>query len=164
MDIPTMDTTTMLFIFAAVVALAIIIYCVMDRYGKGDKGGEGQKELRIYAQEPWFSEIRAGRKIVEARVGGPDFYMKHIGSPAIVMVPGGESHPTHIAAVRHYPDLDTFLEKEDVKKYAPHLKTKGEAKAAYLATKDRSGTSIFGADRIAEKGGVTAIELGAPKK
>jgi len=126
--------------------------------------GEGQRELRIYAQEPWFSEIKAGRKIVEARVGGPDFYNKNIGSPAVVMVPGGDSHPTQITAVRHYPDLENFLEKEDLKKYAPHLKTKGEAKAAYLATKDKSGVSIYGPDRIKEKGGIVAVELAAPKK
>jgi ASC-1-like (ASCH) protein len=165
-----MESSTMLYLFVAIIVLVVIGYGLYSYYGSHHPAGkvaafEGsrQRELRIYAQEPWFKEIQSGRKIVEARVSGPEYYQKNIGNPAVVMVPGGESHKTHIIAVRHYPDLDAFLEKEDLKKYAPHLKTRGEAKAAYLATKDRAGTSIFGAERVAEKGGITAVELGAPK-
>ena len=182
-----MDNTTLFIVFLAVVLLGIILWKKFGNKMGGFSGGwsgvnssnhhsknyddyEGayaggrQRELRIFAQEPWFSEMKAGRKIVEARVGDPGFYEKNVGKPAIVKTPGGGDHPVVIKAVRHHADLDSYLEKEDLKKYAPQVKTKSEAKSAYLALKDKAGNQIFEPSRVKEKGGITAIELGPHHK
>ncbi len=168
----------MLLIFLAVLVVGILLWKFMgSKHGgffggfaggcgedySGSYSGGRQREPRIFAQEPWFSEMKAGRKVVEARVGSPGFYEQHVGKPAIVKTPGGGDHKVVIKAVRHHADLDAYLEKEDLKKYAPHVKTKAEAKSAYLALKDKAGNQIFEPSRVKEKGGITAIELSPHK-
>lgn len=160
----------LLILFVAIVIYALMRFTPIGRVGTMAAAGiskiftGGRGVYRIFTQEPWITEIAAGRKKVEARVGPPDFYKGLIGQKIKLVAFGGEKNDkkkviAEVTAVRHYKDLAEYLKAETWQKVAPHVKSEQEAVKAYLEIKDKSGNEVYGAERVKEKGGITAIEF-----
>lgn len=156
-----MDFLTQLLIFVVIIAIAVLLFRyfapgAVHLFSGGFSGGA--QTMRIFTQEPWYTEIAEGRKKVEARVGDAEKYKPLIGKTVQIVSPG-KKVKVIVEGVRHYADLDSYLAKEGWKKVAPHVKTEADAKAAYLSIKDKSGQSIYAPERVKEKGGIVALEI-----
>lgn len=154
-----MDGWTLLLGLILVIAAALLLAKFRAPLMHLLKSGGGQRRLSIITQEPWFGEIKAGRKTVEARVGPPTLYEDNIGEMVDVVVPKGEKLIAKITAVRHYATLDEYISAETVKKIAPHTASAAAAATAYLAIKNKAGDTVYDPARVTAKGGITAIEL-----
>lgn len=120
--------------------------------------GSGQK-FTLFTQEPWFSDIKSGKKKIEVRLGGPDKFQDIKGKKIQISAGKGKKVNAIVKDVRHYEDLDTYIKKEGWKAIAPHVKSADEAKAAYLSMRTTSDKPIFTVENIAEKKGLVAIEF-----
>jgi ASC-1-like (ASCH) protein len=80
-------------------------------------------------QEPYFSDIQAGRKTVEGRRGALNKFKKYIGK--IVYFLNEDASQVRITDVTCYPDLYMFLVEVGYKKAIPDAKNIWEAVAVY---------------------------------
>lgn len=136
--------------------LAIILILIMV-YSRISGGGE--RQLTVFTQEPWFSCIKDGRKKVEARVGRPNNYSKHIGENIIIKTQTDKVN-VKLVDVKHYHDLNEYIDKEGWKNVAPFASSREETVEAYLNIKGKDGIQVYDNDRVIEKGGVVALHIG----
>lgn len=106
-------------------------------------------ELRV--KNPWFQEIKMGRKIIEGRAGTLEKFAKVVGCP-IVFSCGDETLSVRAVRVKHYKTVREYLESEGWEKAAPHLQSLEQALSAY--------SEIYSESVISQRGGIVAIELG----
>ena len=103
-------------------------------------------------RDPWLGLIADGRKTVEGRAG-PESKSRHLVGGRLTFFNDGGLVPevaTEVVAVRHYPDLYTYLDQEQ-RQAAPQFVSRDDAARAYHE---------FYPDRlIAERGGICAIEF-----
>ena len=114
-------------------------------------------------QQPWYDLIAAGtadgmRKTVEGRTGPPGKFDRHVGGRLVIRGPAGELTVT-LAAVRHYPDLDSYIAGEGWAKIAPQTGSDKAARAAYLGVSIGNGLLVFSPRRVELRGGINALEL-----
>lgn len=114
--------------------------------------------LRIHVQEPWFSEIAAGRKSVEGKIGPLSKFQHLVGSRVAFHCEGRQVLAT-IVAVRHYDSLDEYLASEGWASTAPHTGSLPAANEAYLAVRRDDGVRVFAPDRVRGSGGLNALAL-----
>ena len=117
---------------------------------------------QILVQDPWFTEIKEGRKTVEGR-GGYDGEFDDVIEGKIRLVgPNDETLDVIVKAVRHYVDLVEYIDSEGYEKIAPHTNSNDETYAAYhdvvIETKDKI-IRVFSISRVREWGGINAIEI-----
>lgn len=112
----------------------------------------------LHVQEPWLTEIAEGRKDVEGRTGGPGKFAGWAGK-GVRIHNGRYAVMRSVAAVRHYPDLASYLEAEGWERVAPHAGSAAGAARAYRAVALEDGTKVFSDERVAARGGIWAIEL-----
>lgn len=153
----------LVFVILVVIYLAISKTSMRSSIGALFGGSEslidGGGKFGLYVQEPWFAEIAAGRKTVEARMGGGDKFQDLIGKKIAILGGPGKKIATVVTAVRHYADLDAYLKGEGWKVVAPHAGSEKAAKEAYLTLKNKAGDLIFAPASVKEKGGIVAIEF-----
>lgn len=118
----------------------------------------GGSMMTIFTQEPWFTEIKEGRKSVEARVG-PSGRFEDLVGKKIKIKAGKDKVKAMVTGVRHYDNLSDYVKKEGYKKVAPHTKSDADAVKKYLEIKNKAGEVIFNDDIVKEKGGIIAIEF-----
>jgi len=132
-----------------IIFLVVIIIILLLRYSW--KGGfDSQKKLELYIREPWFSEIVAGRKNIEGRAGHESKFKSWIDMKVIFKNPKNHEFITvKITKVNHYKDLYEYLDNEDNKIVAPHLKLRKDIINAYH--------EFYSDLSIKEKGGMNAL-------
>ena len=124
-------------------------------------------------QEPWFGLIAAGDKSVEGRPCPKERWENKIGQKVWVVRDGPETAAkvlVVLVAVRWYPNLEEYLAAEWMRT-APQAKTLGDAQRIYLKImmisrgEKRDGApeghevQVFGPERVALRGGITALEI-----
>lgn len=126
-------------------------------------------EIMSPVQGEWFDEIVAGRKDVEGRASPKGKYDKYIGR--VVQLSGATPNPdgrlptilVMITAVRHYPDLDSYIVGEGWKRIAPHMGSNEKTREAYLSIMMPDGKGgeqqVFSPERVAGRGGINGVEL-----
>lgn len=141
------------------------------------EGGAPAPPLELTVQQRWFDLIAPGpgkRKTVEGRPCPPARWMDKVGQHLVLKTsPKGVLRlPVHstITAVRWYPNVEKYLEKEWAQA-APHTGSLDEAREAYdaimMVSRDpkRDGApkgttvGVFSPKRVALRGGITAIEF-----
>ena len=121
----------------------------------------------LHVQEPWFTEIAAGRKTVEGRVGPQGKFDNMIGGQITLSSSDNRELKARLVGVRHYPDLKSYLEAEGWEKTAPHTGSFAAAMAAYEAVEMHCFTDemtqktvkVFAPERVAARGGINAVQL-----
>ena len=117
-------------------------------------------------QEPWFSMIPK-EKTVEGRAAPVERYSYIVGRELIILCKEDPERMVTvvITAVRHYPTLDKYLEKE-WEKAAPQAASFDEAKKMYLdiwkpcsPVPTSRKIQVFSPERVEERGGMCAIEF-----
>lgn len=89
------------------------------------------RKHNLHCQNPWFSFIRDGKKIVEGRKNLPKFRLWQPGDHVIFQC-GSEQFLTKIIAMRRYNDLLDYLNTEGVENVLPGVKSLKEAMDIYL--------------------------------
>lgn len=118
----------------------------------------GKEMMVLFTQDPWFTEIKDGRKTVEARIGPADKFTDLVGKTVKVKM-GKEKLKVKVNDIRHYDSLSEYVKKEGYKKVAPHTKSDADAIKKYLELKNKAGDVIYSEEAIKEKGGIIAIEF-----
>lgn len=119
--------------------------------------------LVIEVQEPWFTLIADGRKTVEGRTGPPGKYTA--GTIVELLGPAGARLVADVVAVRHHPDLATYLAVEGWARTAPHAGSAAAAAAAYAGVvMDNPSVRVFAPERVAARGGINALELAGVRR
>jgi ASC-1-like (ASCH) protein len=149
-------------VIVIIVIIAIFLYMIYNLIAVVDIvkffTGRGQGMPRIFTQDPWIDEIISGKKTVEARVGTVDQYEKMVGKK-VKIVGSGKKVIAKVTAIRHYKDLDSFLQKEGWKAVAPQTKSEKAAKEAYLEITSKNGAKIYDDVLVRDKGGIVALEF-----
>ena len=140
------------------IALLVLVALILSRARNKMFGGGLGVPQEIHVQEPWFSEIVSGRKTIEGKVG-PFRKYSGWGGRTVIFHNGPRRVTAVIRAVRHYPTLDEYLRDEGWQTVAPHTGSFAEAKTAYLAIRRADGWQVFAEKRIADEGGINALEL-----
>lgn len=117
---------------------------------------EHQHEYKMFVQEPWFSQIKDGKKTIEAR-RGKDGQLKESLGRELSLTNGVEEFRVKVVEIKHYDTLDEFIDAEYANA-APQAKDAKEAKKLYLEilSKDKQ---VFSEEAIKEKGGINALKL-----
>ena len=115
-------------------------------------------------QDPWYSEIAAGRKTVEGRTGPPGKFDARLGKVISISCADGRAVSARVMNVRHYLTLAEYLKAETWGRVAPHTGSAENAAAAYAAVvmdgpEGGPPVQVFGVGRVAARGGVNAVEL-----
>lgn len=147
-------STFSLLILLLVIVLAYFIYCSFNSQIVG-----GLQRLLILTQKDFMTDIKNGKKTVEVRVGGLDFYSKHIGRIVKVGAPGGEKIKAKLVGVKHYETLEELVKKEGGKNIIPSAKSDKEVIEQYNSFKDSKGLAVYDPDKIKERGGVVALHI-----
>ena len=115
--------------------------------------------LRV--QEPWFSEIVAGRKTIEGRPGRAGERDSWIGTlVAIMQDDETERLETFmVVSVRHYLNLTDYLAAEGWVNCAPQAASFADAVELYLSVENSLGAKLFSFHEIERRGGINAIKL-----
>lgn len=150
-----MNTIIVIIIVIFVILLAFLLFG--GWFSRGEFTG-GKQKFTIFTQEPWFTEMKNGKKTVEARVGDADKYKDLIGKK-IKIKSGKDKLKAIVKDVRHYKDLNAYLKKEGWKKVAPHAKDEADAKEQYMGIKNKNNESVYADDKVHSKGGIVAIEI-----
>jgi ASC-1-like (ASCH) protein len=111
-------------------------------------------------QGDWFTEIFKGRKTVEGRASCYGKYHKWLGK--IIRLRGTDERSiiVRIINIRHYLDLDSYIEGEGWQKIAPHMYSNESTKEAYMNIwMPDSISRVFSSDRVMQRGGINAVEL-----
>lgn len=126
------------------IILTILIIILATWYGWGCSPGRkiGRWEPRMFVQSPWMEEIARGRKTVEGRAGPREKFARML-EQNIEFYNEKTSARRFVTAIRHYNTLDEYLDAE-WERAAPHVSSKEEARAAYLAIRDKNGRQVFG--------------------
>lgn len=119
---------------------------------------ESRIAARIHVREPWFGEIAARRKTVEARVGPLSRY-RHLKGGSVVIHGGARQVRATVVDVRHYDSLEEYLAGEGWERAAPHTGDLGAATEAYLSVYRGYGDQVFAPDRVQLAGGICALVL-----
>lgn len=119
---------------------------------------EAQKQLQLYMQEPWFTEIKSGRKTVEGRVGREGSKNSWIGKRMLIIGPKS-SVTVRVKAIRYYDNLQKYIETEGWEKIAPQTGSNEKAFETYMAIKMKGENRVFSPERIANMGGINAMEI-----
>ena len=104
----------------------------------------------LHVRAPWLEEIAAGRKTIEGRAGPASKFERLIGAPIILFSEQRQIIVT-VTAVRHYPDLYSFIDGEGFKKTSPHLPTREATIEAYH--------EFYPDELVAERGGMCALQI-----
>jgi hypothetical protein len=64
-----------------------------------------------------------------------------------------------IKKVRHYTTLQQYIDAEGWKEIAPHTNSNEAALKAYKEVKMPDGSPVFSDKRVADRGGINAVEL-----
>lgn len=169
-DLSVRDIAIILIVIVVLVLLGVM---VLKKSRGGDLatflGGAARRRTKrsedpyMRSDEPWFTEIREGRKTVEVRVGPDGRYEDLIGKTVKFIGPEDQTVGVVVSKVRHYDTLDDLVKKEGWKKIAPQAKTDKAAKEAYskITITRRSGleVEVFSDERVAKLGGVNAVEF-----
>lgn len=121
------------------------------------------KEIMSPVQGSWFTEIASGRKTVEGRAGEEGKYNDFIG--LVVPLRGNDNGKltyaiwVKIIAVRHYPDLSSYIAAEGYQRIPPQCNSNEEAQEAYLKIMMNRNIQVFSEKRVKARGGINAIEL-----
>lgn len=114
-------------------------------------------ELRI--QNPWLDWIISGKKTVEGRVGKPGDRDHLISKEIDIYNPNDikDRVKVKIISIKHYPNLDDYLEGELGKVSLPE-------DTYYIAYQrhmnvEAGGRKVFDFDRIEREGGINALYL-----
>lgn len=116
--------------------------------------------LRV--EEPWFSEIVAGRKTIEGRAGRAGERDSWIGTLVNIARTDdlGDHYETFaVVSVRHYDNLLDYLMAEGWVNCAPHATSFADAVEKYLDIENSLGSKLFGYHEIERRGGINAIKL-----
>lgn len=165
-----------LLLLVLVVLLALVVMTALRPADSGQRPAEiigGGTTVAI--QEPWFGLVESGRKTVEGKPCGKDVWVGREGE-IIDFQNGNRKVEGTITAIRHYPDLETYLKREWAKA-APQAKSYEDALALHMKLRmkargkpgegapDSDGKiQVFSKGRIAARGGMTALELSYPSK
>lgn len=84
----------------------------------------------LHCQDPWFSLIRAGKKAVEGRKNMPQFEDWQAGDHLRFCL-GEESFDTRIVALRRYPTVEEYLDRETLERTLPGVKCKHDGVEIY---------------------------------
>ncbi len=104
----------------------------------------------LEVRDPWLYYIQIGKKNVECRMGNPSKYAHWVGKK-IYFENKERRIPVRVLAVRHYPDLLTYLNTEGFEKVLPGKKTLQAAMDIYH--------EIYSDEKIREAGGMIALEI-----
>lgn len=130
--------------------------CTQDNISADDSLGSEEdgsdEEVKAYDSNN-KSDINKGR------TGGPGKFDEWVGED-VRIYNGRISVISTVVAVRHYPDLGSYLEGEGWEHVAPHTGSALEAVCAYRAVKMEDGTRVFSVERVAARGGIWAIAYG----
>lgn len=116
-------------------------------------------------QKPWSHELWTGRKTSEGRVGPEGKYDGYIGKKIWLRSVDAACDGVYpadtymVLSVKHYPDLDSYLDGEGWEAVAPHTSSRKAAREAYLAIRTKDNQVVFSPERIQELGGINAIRL-----
>lgn len=115
--------------------------------------------IEMFIQEPWFGYVLNGTKSVEGRAAKEGRWRPHINKIIVITnKKTGESVRVRITGVRHYTDLETYLDAE-WEKAAPQCSTREEAHEAYRKVRMNNDEQVFSEARVRERGGMVAIEM-----
>jgi ASC-1-like (ASCH) protein len=117
----------------------------------------------IKCQQPWFDEIKSGRKTVEGRTGGCfDIYIKCPIGGNIMIINAEDSTKfvmVKLVTVRHYSTLLEYLQGEGWARTAPHTGSLDNALSAYFEVNNENNIPVFSPSRIRDRGGINALEI-----
>lgn len=86
---------------------------------------------RLHCQDPWFSLIRSGKKLIEGRKDLPTFKDWQPGD-TIIFYLGNRSFKRKIAALRRYKSLEGYLQSETLERTLPGVSSIAEGVDIYL--------------------------------
>ncbi|MCB1111783.1 MAG: ASCH domain-containing protein [Chlamydiales bacterium] len=86
--------------------------------------------LQLHCQEPWFSYIKEGKKIVEGRKYTEKIRKLHPGDK-IEFFNGSDRFITEVVAIRVYPSIEEYLRKECVDNVLPGINEMDEGLRIY---------------------------------
>lgn len=89
------------------------------------------KKHHLHCQDPWFSFIRNGQKIVEGRKNLTKFKKWRPGDHLIFQC-NNEEFSTRIVALRCYKSLSDYLDSEGFQRVLPGVRSLDEAMSIYL--------------------------------
>lgn len=169
----------LLLVLVAVLALCLALGVIMMRScGKpasapvqGGAPAPPPSVASCHVQEPWFSLIAKRRKTVEGKASSLERWKGAVGSP-VQFQNGDRQILAVVTAVRHYPDLSSFLDREWLAA-APQARSREHAEELYMSvtmkprgpntekfSTDAGGNiQVFGKKRVAERGGMSAVEF-----
>ncbi len=125
-----------------IIIIVVILYLFKDKIGFGEK--------KFYAGEPWFTQIKSGKKTIDVRVGEPSKFEELIGKDVTYYHKKDEVE-VEIKEVNSYKSLKDLIKKEDYSKIAPHLESDKELLEIL--------SKYFSEERIKEAGGINALKL-----
>lgn len=113
---------------------------------------------KLHVQDPWFTEIVNGNKIIEGRTGSPGDH-DDIAECDLNITNGKETIDKMIIKVVHFNTLVEYLEACGWYNVAPHTGSLEGAIRAYRAIKNPRGEYVFSDEKIESKGGINALFL-----
>lgn len=144
--------TVLAILFVVLVVVASLMLAAAQHPSQTYTGGG----MKIHVQEPWFTEVAAGRKTIEGKVGHRAKF-SHLVGQTIEFHNGPRSVRAVVDQVRHHPTLAEYIAAEGWRNVAPHTGSDAAAVEAYLAVHRSDGVQVFGPDRVEEMGGMNAI-------
>ena len=109
-------------------------------------------KFRLPVRDPYLFMIQTGKKTIEGRKGNANKYKDWVGH-IVIFFNQLRSIPVRVKEIRHYPDLQSYLKKEDYKKVLPDpsIKSFDDAVDAYH--------KFYSDEDIKKSGGMVAIEV-----
>lgn len=114
--------------------------------------------LQLHVQNPWFHEIKYGRKTIEGRTGEEGSRDSMLGRPVIISN-GDQAFTVTVAKVVHFKTLSEYIDACGWNNVAPHAGSRENAIRAYREVKNERGEYVFSDEKISSKGGINALFL-----
>lgn len=121
-----------------------------QKYHKYKKKYVDLKNFTLSIRDPWLLYIQEGKKTVEGRIGNADKF-KHWLDQTVTFYNPQRKVQVKVVAIRHYPDLETYLDAEGYDKVLPGVESKKEAKRIY--------NEFYPDELIKKVGGMVAIQF-----
>jgi ASC-1-like (ASCH) protein len=102
-----------------------------------------EKINTILVHEPWFTLIKQGNKTIEGRANKLSRYENYLGHPLILITHNNDQCKVMVKAIRHYSNLDEYIENEGWEKTAPQTGSNQNAKNAYSKILTIKGYQVF---------------------
>lgn len=115
-----------------------------------NKFGGFDPKFSLPVRDPWLSYIQSGKKTVEGRTGHENKYKNWIDKE-VIFFNKSKQVPVKVKAVRHYPDLYSYLDAEGYEKVHPGSKSLEQTVNAYH--------EFYSDEKIKLAGGMVAIEV-----